>query len=92
MAQAPVAQLAEAWALSQLCPQAPQSVGVVSEVSQPLSGLPSQSSQPMAQIGAQPVALHDVVPCALLHASSQLRQWLVVPRALSQPGASVQSA
>ena len=91
-AQLPVAQLGVAWALSQLWPQAPQLLGVVSEVSQPLLGLPSQSCQPMAHTGTQPLAAQAVVPWALLQASPQLRQWLVVPSALSQPGALVQSS
>jgi hypothetical protein len=56
--QLPEAQLGVPCALLQALPQAPQSVSVLSCVSQPLFLLPSQSPQPEAQVGEQPFAVH----------------------------------
>jgi hypothetical protein len=76
------------WALVQDRPQAPQSVSVLSCVSQPLFLLPSQSPQPVEQVGWQPVELHWFVPWAFVQLSPQLRQFEVVPSAVSQPSVS----
>lgn len=55
-------------------------------VSQPLALLPSQLPQPAAQTGAQLPALHEVVPCALVHPSPQAPQLLTLfVRFVSQP-------
>jgi hypothetical protein len=69
-------------------PHAPQSVSVLSCVSQPLFLLPSQSPQPVAQAGWQPVELHWFVPWAFVQLSPQLRQFETVPSAVSQPSVS----
>lgn len=89
--QLPVLQLALPWALLHEAPQAPQLAKLLSGVSQPLLGFPSQSPQPMAQVGAQPLAPHAACPCGLAQASPQRRQLVTLPSAVSQPGAVVQS-
>jgi hypothetical protein len=90
--QVPVLQLDAAWALLQAALQAPQLARVFNGVSQPLLALPSQSPQPMAQVGTQPLAPHAAAPCGLLQLSPQRRQLLTVSSGVSQPGAVVQSA
>jgi hypothetical protein len=77
--------------LLQATPQAPQLPSVLSWVSQPLFGFPSQSPQPMAQVGTQPDAPQAALPWALVQLSPQRRQLVTVPRGVSQPGAVVQS-
>jgi hypothetical protein len=72
--------------------QAPQLVTEKIEVSQPLAALVSQLSQPVAQLGRQPLGLQAVVPCGLTQASPQLWQLLSEPSGVSQPAALVQSA
>ena len=78
-------QAAVPWAFVQACPQAPQLVSEFKGVSQPLFLLPSQSPQPEAQLGAQPLDVHSFSPCALAQDSPQLRQLSFVPSATSQP-------
>lgn len=78
--------------MSQIWPQAPQFDVVQIDVSQPFCALLSQLSQPALQLGKQPLAEQVVVPCALLQASPQPRQFDNVPSAVSQPAADVQSA
>ena len=92
IAQLPVAQVAVALALLHDAPQAPQFVSELSCVSQPLSLLPSQSPQPIAQVGSQPVAPQAVLPWALVQASPHARQSLVVPSRVSHPASALQSA
>jgi len=66
------------------CPQAPQLVRLFAEsVSQPLLLLPSQSPQPEAQVGEQPLDVQALSPCALAQASPQFRQLSFVPSATS---------
>ena len=60
--QMPVEQLSLAFARSHATPQLPQSLEVVSEVSQPLSALPSQLPQPLLQLGRQLPAAQEVLP------------------------------
>jgi len=75
----------------QALPQPPQfAVEVLVLVSQPLSGLKSQSEKLAGlQLGTQPPIepskVHDVVPCALVQAVPHAPQWLVVVRSVSQP-------
>jgi len=77
---------------SHFVPQVAQFVRVVSEVSQPLLALESQSSNCASQLYVQPVlALQPEAPWALLQASPQVRQFEVVPFVVSQPAALVQS-
>jgi hypothetical protein len=78
--------------MSHFCPQAPQLATAQIEVSQPFSVLASQVSQPALQLGAQPLALQLVVPCAFEQALPQALQLERVPSAVSQPAALVQSA
>ena len=47
---------------AQACPHAPQSVSVLSGVSQPLAPSPSQLSQPSEQVGVHAPATQAVVP------------------------------
>ena len=70
----------------------PQFTSVLSSVSQPLLRLPSQSPQPIWQLGTQPFVSQLVVPWSLRHVSPQLRQLSSVPSGVSQPRAAVQSA
>jgi hypothetical protein len=69
--------------------QLPQSVAVLSGVSQPFSGLPSQLLKPAVQDGVHtklPAApVHAVVPWPLVHASPHVPQFDVVPSCTSQP-------
>jgi hypothetical protein len=69
--------------------QLPQSVSVLSGVSQPLSGLPSQLLKPAVQAGAHAKLpaepLHEVVPWPFVQVSPQLPQFEVVPSCTSQP-------
>jgi hypothetical protein len=58
---------------------------VVSDVSQPSSGLPLQFPQPEAQLGLHAPAVQDVVPCALVHVLPHEPQLLVLFRFVSQP-------
>jgi hypothetical protein len=69
---APVAQVAVPFATAQATPQPPQFVVVVSAVSQPFAGLPSQSPQPASQ-AAMPhvVPVHEGVPWATVHTMPQ---------------------
>ena len=48
-------------------PHAPHAAVVPSAASQPLSGLPSQSANPAAQVGTQSPLAHSVAPCAFSH-------------------------
>ena len=73
------------WLFVHAWPQAPQSLSVLSGVSQPLFLLPSQSPQPEAQVGEQPLDVQALSPCALAQASPQFRQLSFVPSATSQP-------
>jgi hypothetical protein len=59
--QAPVAQDSVARGRSHATPQAAQLVSVVSEVSQPLARMPSQSPQPRSQLGTQAPPTQDDV-------------------------------
>ena len=68
-------------------PQAPQSVRLVVGVSQPLLGLPSQSPQPIEQVGTQPPVVQACVPCSFAQ-SAQPRQLSRVPSCVSQPSCS----
>jgi hypothetical protein len=87
IAQAPVLQLVVACARAQVAPHAPQFVALFSWVSQPFPGFPSQSPQPISQVGWQPVWVHWVEPCALLQTSPHLRQFSTLPSWVSQPSA-----
>jgi hypothetical protein len=80
--------------MSQTELQEPQFVRLVSDASQPLFALLSQlpHSPTGLQEKPQPVAMLQLaLPCALVHDSVQVRQALVVPLEVSQPGALVQS-
>ena len=74
--------------------QVPQSESVLSGVSQPLFLSPSQSPQPDAQVGSQPVAVHSFEAWFCRQVSPHLRQLSLVPSAISQPsvGSLLQSA
>jgi hypothetical protein len=63
----PVAQLEVAFARLHVTPQAPQFVLVFSEVSQPLTTLPSQLANPALHTGTQAPPAHEVVPLAFVH-------------------------
>ena len=58
---------------------------MLSDVSQPLLGLPSQLPHPAAQFGVQAPDVHDVVPFALVHAVPHAPQLEVVVSGVSQP-------
>jgi hypothetical protein len=94
--QVPVAHDALAFGNEQGTPQSPQSVMVVTPFSQPLSGSPSQLLKPAAQVGEQsklPTApVHRLLPWALVQALPHVAQFELLPSAVSQPGALVQSA
>src|SRR5690349_6575935 len=66
-------------------PQPPQLALVLSGVSQPLLGLPSQSANPGAQVGTQTPALQAVAPCALAQVTPHAPQFDVVLSWVSQP-------
>jgi hypothetical protein len=85
MAQVPVAQLPVAFVKAQPTPQAPQFTSVVSVVSQPFAGLPSQLPQFEAQVGAHTPLAHAVVPWPLLQATPHPPQLVVVVSDSSQP-------
>jgi hypothetical protein len=89
-----VLQLAVALGYEQVVPQLPQFDSVLRLVSQPLSGLPSQSPQPLAQDGVQFPFTQLVVPWVFVHWLPQDPQFAVVVMAVSQPSAvpPVQSA
>jgi hypothetical protein len=89
--QLPVAHDAAAFGKLQAALQTPQSVSVLSAVSQPLFGFESQLSKPPVQVGLQPLAVQLVVPWPFVHTSVHDRQCAVVPSAVSQPAAAVQS-
>lgn len=74
-------------------PHEPQSLSVVSDVSQPFFGSPSQSPQPAAQVGAHTPELHVVDPCRFVQVMLQPPQFVDdVLVLVSQPGDAVQSA
>ena len=82
MVQVPVAHEAPALGNPQGTPQFPQSVKVVTLVSQPLAGLLSQLLKPAAHVGAHanvpgPPA-HVVVPWPLLHVLPHAAQFFIV--------------
>jgi hypothetical protein len=86
MAQLPVEQVAVALARVQAVPQAPQSVRLVSDVSQPLGALLSQLPYPDEQVGTQAPLVQAVLPCALVQAVPQAPQLLAsVLILVSQP-------
>jgi hypothetical protein len=70
-AQAPVVHVPVAFAGEHAVPQLPQFVMLVSEVSQPLTGLLSQFPQPDKHVGTQAPELQSVVPCELVHVMPQ---------------------
>ena len=77
ISQFPVAHECVAVLLSEQATLQPQqSVSVFVEVSQPLSGSPSQLSKPLAQFGTQAPPLHDVLPLLLVHVLPQLPQFV----------------
>jgi hypothetical protein len=92
----PLAHDSAAFPNEQTTPQPPQSVSVVVGVSQPSSGFPLQFAKPAAQVGAQSyepgMPAHAVPPWALVQVLPQVAQFAVVPSAVSQPAAAVQSA
>ena len=94
--QVPVAQDAAEFGNEQGVLQAPQWASVVTLCSQPLSGFPSQLSQPESQVGEQsklpgPPA-QVLLPWSLLQALPQAAQLEGVPSVVSQPAADVQLA
>lgn len=95
MVHVPVLHEAAAFANAQGTPQSPQLVRLVTLCSQPLSGSASQLFQPALQPGAQSklpaVPVQAAVPCAFVQVSPQAEQFALVPSAVSQPGALVQS-
>ena len=62
ISQLPVAQLGLPCGVEQALPHWPQFVSELSSVSQPLFLLPSQSPQPIWQVGTHPVAVQSVPP------------------------------
>jgi hypothetical protein len=72
--QLPVAQVALALARVQGTPQPPQLLFVLSGVSQPLLGLPSQLWKPPLQLGEHPLLTQPVLPLLLVHCVVQLPQ------------------
>lgn len=90
-AQAPVAQVSVVFGRSQAAPHAPQFASVVSDVSHPLLGLPSQSPKPAAQTGAQAPPTQDVEPFAFVQIVPQAPQLLLVVVEVSQPFAAAPS-
>jgi hypothetical protein len=72
----PEMQLVVPCAFVQLTPQLPQAAVLSSSAaSQPFCVLPSQSPDiPMTQFGKHTPSEHAVVPCPMLHCSSQLPQ------------------
>jgi hypothetical protein len=83
--QVPVEHVEVALAREHTTPQPPQLLSVSIEVSQPLSGLPSQSAQPGAQVGTQAPLLQMVVPCALVQLIPQAPQFIGEFKEVSQP-------
>jgi hypothetical protein len=83
--QTPVAHDSLAFGRSHSVPQPPQSVRVLSEVSQPLFGLPSQLPNPDRHDGVHTPATQEVVPLALVHALPHSPQFALVLSAISQP-------
>ena len=76
----------------QVLPQPPQCVTVLTAVSQPLRGLPSQLPQPLLQDGTQELPVQLVLPWALVQAVPQLPQFdTFVASVTSQPLATVPS-
>lgn len=94
ISQVPVTHDSVAWAREQATPQPPQLNRVSSGVSQPLSGLPSQSPNPFWHAGRQPFEVHALVPWTASHRSAHVLQLVTVPSVASQPsaGSPLQSA
>jgi hypothetical protein len=88
----PDVHVSEAFARSQVTPQAPQLVRVWVLVSQPLLGLPSQLAKPAAHDGTHAPAVHTKVPFAFVQAAAHAPQFVVlVFRFASQPFAALPS-
>ena len=85
-AQVPPAQVSEARGSSQVTPQPPQSVSVLSEVSHPSAVTPLQLAKPAshAVMRHAPVAQLETA-CESAHATPQAPQLVVVSSAVSQP-------
>lgn len=94
--QTPLGHVSLALARLHGAPHAPQSVSVSMLVSQPSSGLPLQLRQKPLHVGEQSyvpgIPVHPVVPCRFVQALPHAAQFDVVPSAVSQPAAAVQSA
>jgi hypothetical protein len=89
IAHDPVAQVALAFARAHAVPHAPQSVRVLSWVSQPLAGFPSQSPHPPVHPGWHCPLTQATPPCWFEQTWPQLPQLLVsVSRGTSQPSES----
>jgi hypothetical protein len=86
MVQVPVEQDAAAFGNEHAVLQSPQSDSVRVLRSQPLSRSPSQLFQPASHVGEQPLPPQVVVPCGLVQASPQARQFDTVPSVVSQSG------
>jgi hypothetical protein len=85
--QAPLVQAGVALGRLQTVAQAPQWLGsLLTAVSHPLLGSPSQSANPLAQVGLQFPAVQVEVPWSLAHEIAQVPQWsAVLARSVSQP-------
>lgn len=88
----PLPQVSAEFGMSQSEPQAPQSVSVQIDVSQPFAGFASQLSQPVLHMYWQPfVPLQLTWPCAFEQPLPHERQFVSVPSGVSQPVAAFMS-
>lgn len=93
MRQARVLHVSLAFASAQVVPQLPQSLSVLSGVSQPLAWSPSQLPQPTLQLTTRHAPVLQLpVAFAGAHGVLQSPQFVLVFVGVSQPGAEVQSA
>jgi hypothetical protein len=83
--QTPPTQFGVPPAAEQTLPQAPQLVTLLSDVSQPLLAMPSQSAYPAAHDGTQVPDGQLVVPLALVHVTPQAPQLVTLLSDASQP-------
>ena len=84
--QVPVAHDSLAFGKLQPTPQPPQSLNVLRDLSQPLPGELSQSSQPASQLVISQVPVSQLgVPCGVLHELPHMPQLVRVLSCVSQP-------
>jgi hypothetical protein len=82
---APLTQLGVPAVVEQILPQVPQLVTLLSDVSQPLAGLPSQSAKPVAHVGTHAPDVQATVPLAFVQVLPHAPQSPAVLSEVSHP-------